>query len=81
MLPVGFEEANYTIRKPAHFDVPVWKGMDSREQDWTVSYWVPSKEDLERLNAGGGIFVKTEGISDPVIDLFTHNPFKHDPGT
>lgn len=83
MMPIDFKEANFTFIKPSNMtdeecgDLRVFKGK--YEQDGTpviISKWQPSKEDIEAINRGEGIYLSIVGHGMPPVSLFTENPFE-----
>lgn len=84
MQPVNFEGAKI-ISKPENvrdedcfsmYAMPVeitQTGEDGNELNgrmW-VEHWMPSKEDLEALNAGRGIWIQIHSIGLPPVAIFT----------
>ena len=82
MLPITFPEQNFTFTKPAGWtdeqcsDLSVYKGEYADGTPAIISYWKPSKEDLDILNNGGGIYVNILSINMPPISLDTESPFE-----
>ena len=90
MQPTNFPEANVPeIKKPDSWtdeecsSIPAWAGNTvlpgGREVHGFITYWMPTPEDLERLNNGGGIYMST--ISNKLVPamLMTENPFITEP--
>lgn len=88
MLPKTFKEANEVMRKPHGMtdercmDLPVWVGMagdsdnpDAPDMPAIISCWALSKEDLERIQKTGVIWLSIAGARMPPVSLFTENPF------
>lgn len=81
MLPVDFKEANLTFGKPADMtdeqcsSLRVWVGNNPDQFPVIISKWQPSKEDIETINKGEGIYLTVTGSSMPPVSLFTENPF------
>jgi len=81
MLPIDFKEANFTFTKPAGWtdeqcsDLRVWRGAYSDGTPGIISKWQPSKEDIEAINRGEGIYLSITGTGMPPISLFTEYPF------
>lgn len=86
MLPVTFPESNFVYTKPAGWtdeqcsDLPVWKGEAPIDEAGTkapmiISKWQPSKEDIEAINRGEGIYLSITGNGMPPVSLFTESPF------
>ena len=77
MLPVDFKEANITLTKPKGwtdeecFELRAYKGPDGDGQPCFVTVWKPSKEDLEALNAGRGVVIKTIGTGFAPMAVWT----------
>jgi hypothetical protein len=77
---VDFEGTNHAFGKPPEMTddqcgtLRVKRGIaDLAGEDFPVSTsgWKPSPEDLERLNAGGLIFLNIFGIGHPVVSVST----------
>lgn len=86
MLAVSFDQANFTFGKPADMtdeqcsSLHVWKGEAPMDDQGTlipviISKWQPSKEDIEAINRGEGIYLSITGSGMPPVSLFTENPF------
>lgn len=60
---------------PAHVMTGVAHGLeeDSHPYPFTLSYWVPSKEDIEAFQAGRGIWVRILSHRVYPMALFTLN--------
>jgi len=54
----------------------VWRGADEGGNHRIISFWKPSYEDLQALNAGGGIYLDIYSIVQPVVSLYVESPFK-----
>lgn len=89
MLPVTFDQANFTFGKPASMtdeqcaSLHVWRGQCPIDEAGTltpviISKWQPSKEDIEAINKGGAIYLSITGSGMPPVSLFTENPFIHE---
>jgi hypothetical protein len=84
MLPVNFSEANFTFTKPSSMtdeecgDLRVHKGNYSDGTPVIISKWQPSKEDIEAINRGEGVYLSIVGTGMPPVSLFTENPFNAD---
>lgn len=84
MLPHSFPEQNFTFTKPKGWtneqcsDLNVWRGNDTEGNPQIISYWKPSKEDLDALNNGGGIYLNICGSGMPPVSLQTENPFVYE---
>lgn len=89
MLPSNFPEANTSMHKPEGWtdeqcmSLPAWRGVQELSGGMTqpcfISYWKPSKKDLETLNNGGGIYLGILSPELPPAFLTTENPFKTEP--
>jgi len=81
MLPKDFTEANFTFNKPSSMtdeecaSLRVYRGNTSDGVPVIISKWQPSKEDIDAINNGEGIFVYITGTGMPPISLTTENPF------
>ena len=53
----------------------VWRGQYSDGSQGIISKWQPSKEDIEAINRGEGIFLSITGPGMPPVSIFTENPF------
>ena len=79
MLPIDFDGANLTLEKPASMtdeqctSIRAFKGMDEENSPFILTIWQPSKEDIEAINAGRPICLKTFGHFFPPVALFTFN--------
>lgn len=82
MLPVNFEEANFTFTKPVGMtdeecgDLCVHRGQYSDGTPCIISKWQPSKEDIDAINRGEAIYLSICSSGMPPVSLFTENPFK-----
>jgi hypothetical protein len=82
MLPTNFDAANIVFTKPKGWedeacgDLPVFKGNDSDGNPVIISKWQPSKEDIDAINNGQGIYLSICGTGMPPVSLFTENPFE-----
>ena len=76
MLPVNFPGA-IEIKKPVGMTdeqcSSIWAevGMDSEGFPYFCTAWKPNKEDLDALNNGGTVYVKSITNSLPPMVLFT----------
>ena len=65
MEPVRFEGMNSTYTAPDCFDLPAMaEAKDGTRQ--VTSFWKPSAEDLQVLNAGGCVGLCVRGGQPPV---------------
>lgn len=77
MLPTDFEGTNKTFTKPKGMtdeecgDLRVYQGKNDRGEPVIISAWMPSKEDIEAINAGRPIFLKILGSGMPPVELLT----------
>lgn len=82
MLPTDFPQANFTFTKPESItdeecsDLRVFKGAYPDGTPVIISKWQPSKEDIEAINRGEGIFLSITGMGMPPVCIFTENPFE-----
>ena len=65
MKPVKFEGMNCTYGAPDCFDLPTMVEEQNGHQQVT-SFWKPSAEDLQILNAGGCVGLCVRGGQPPV---------------
>lgn len=81
MLPTTFPEQNKIFVKPELmtdeqcYSLPAFKGKDANGFPVIVSKWMPSKEDIEAINRGEGIYLQITSDIHPPLCLFTENPF------
>ena len=82
MHPETFPESNTTFTKPGNMtdeqctSLSAWRGMTDDGYAVVITHWKPSYEDLQALNAGGGIYVMVfAGGQLPPMSLFTEPPF------
>jgi len=45
--------------------------FETPDGNFMISAWLPSKEELDTLNAGGSVFLKIRGVNHPVVSLTT----------
>lgn len=86
-IPVDFEQRNFVYTKPKDMtdeeclDLPVWKGEipigedNPRSFPAIISRWKFNKEDLERINETGEIWLSITGTIMPPVSIFCFNPF------
>lgn len=85
MIPVNFEGA-VEIKKPAGMTdeqcTSIWamRGTDDEGFPFFLTAWKPSYEDLQALNRGEPVFVKTIANGLPPMALFTIEPQNHPQG-
>lgn len=81
MLPKDFEQANIRFTKPKNMtdeqcgDLMVYKGIDPNGMPVLISKWQPSKEDIEAINNGEGIWLQIVSEVMPPVAVFTESPF------
>jgi hypothetical protein len=89
MLPVNFQGSNLDLNKPPEMTdeecaaVRAFKGTvperaylaieDGTEYPFILTAWMPSKEDLEALNAGRPLWLRVLSFKHPPVVLFTLN--------
>lgn len=77
MIAIDFPEANMTFTKPVGMDdseclpLKVYVGVDQNNGPYINSVWMPSKEDIEAINAGRPIVLTIIGKGMPPVSLFT----------
>lgn len=68
MMPVDFEGSNITLGKPDGWtdeqctSIRAMQGVDTNGAPYFLTKWMPSKEDIEAINAGRGFWVQTYGM-------------------
>lgn len=79
MRAIYFPESNMTFNKPTSMDdseclpLSVYVGEDKDGNPYINSVWMPSKEDLEAINAGRPIVLTILGTGMPPVSLFTYD--------
>jgi hypothetical protein len=82
MLPVEFEQCNFTFTKPSSMTdeeclpLRVFKGQDTTGVPVIISCWQFSKEDLEEIEKTGRVYLTICGTGMPPISLQTESPFE-----
>lgn len=77
MMPVDFPGTNITFTKPAGWkdeDCADLKAMVGAHDDgsyFVLTAWKPSKEDIEAINRGEPIYMKTHGAGFTPTSMFT----------
>lgn len=77
MLAIDFKGANTRLQRPLNMtdeecaEISAYTDVDAGGFPFIATYWMPSKEDLEALNAGRGIWVKVIGETTPPFGMFT----------
>ena len=77
MHPVDFEGSNITLNKPEGWtdeqcqSIKAWHGIDAVGNVGFLTAWTPSEKDLEALNAGRPLFMKTVSEGFAPVALFT----------
>lgn len=81
MLPITFPQQNKVYSKPSSmndeqcFSLPVFRGKDKNGFPVIISKWMPSKEDIEAINRGEGIYLQIVSNELPPACLYTESPF------
>jgi hypothetical protein len=82
MIPSDFPQADRIINKPFAdaldqvYDVPAFFGADAdRYKQICFIHVKPTKEDIENMIAGSGIYIKIFHPAIPAMHLQTENPF------
>ncbi len=71
MKAVQFPEQTAILTAPNCHDLPVFS-----DGEIVVSKWMPSKEDLVKINNGEGIYLLiVSGHSQPPVNLLVGSPF------
>lgn len=79
MLPTDFEGTNIILTKPDSMTdeqcmtVRAYAGEDNDGFKFLLTAWMPSKEDLEAMNAGRPIMLRVTGTSFPPLVLYTYD--------
>jgi hypothetical protein len=79
MMAVDFQESNITLGKPSDMtdeqcsSIRAQKTVTHDGFPCFLTCWMPSKEDLEALNAGRPLILMTLGEGFPPVSLFTNN--------
>lgn len=87
MMPVDFQGSNLDLNKPPEMteeecqSVRAYKGTtperaykaveDGTDYPFILTAWMPSKEDLEALNAGRPLWLRVLSFKHPPVALFT----------
>lgn len=77
-MPVDFPGTNITFTKPAGWkdedcaDLKAMVGVDEG-LPFIITAWKPSKEDIEAINRGEPIYMKTHGAGFIPTFMFTMN--------
>jgi hypothetical protein len=71
----GFEKLFKVIQSNgiAHIPPGLYAGVDQEDFPFYMTAWQPNKEDLEALNAGRPIYIKTLSKQLPPMAVFTLN--------
>lgn len=81
MIPVDFKEANFTFTKPQGWtdeqcgSLQVYRESAGGYQI-IISKWQPNKEDIEKINNGGAIYLAIHSHEMPPVSLQTESPFE-----
>lgn len=77
MMPIDFPGSNLTLTKPENMTdeqcmaIKAFTGVDTDGFAFILTLWQPSKEDIEAINAGRPICVKTMGANFSPMAIFT----------
>lgn len=77
MMPIDFEGSNLTLTKPGNMtdeqcsSIKAYKDVDDAGFPFILTVWQPSKEDIEAINAGRPICVKTVGEGFQPMAIYT----------
>jgi len=86
MIPSNFDESNCVLDKPPELTVDecdclsVFRGTDSNNFPIVISCWKLTKEELERVNKTGRIYLGVIGDTMPPVWLDGMNPFRRPHG-
>lgn len=67
----GFGQLYNLINAKAHLPPGVFAGVDQQEMPYYLTAWKPNKEDLDALNRGEPVYVRTLSTGLPPMALFT----------
>ena len=79
MFPVKLTDESRNLKKPSNWNDDV-NGPCSdlsicdiqlNDMNYMVSAWMPTEEDLQKINRGGPIYIGINGHSHPVIFVST----------
>lgn len=79
MLPIDFLGTNITFTKPAGWkdedcsDLQAFLGIGEDGNHFVLTAWKPSKEDIDAINRGEPIYMKTTGAGFIPTFMFTLN--------
>lgn len=77
MHPTDFEGTNIVLTKPQNMTdeqchpLKAFQGVDEQGFHFILTAWIPNKEDLESLQAGRPLYMKTVGQGFAPVLLFT----------
>lgn len=69
----GFDKLFKAMQMNATIPPGLYAGVDEDDFPYYMTAWQPNKEDLEALNAGRPVYVKTLSKGLPPMALFTLN--------
>lgn len=67
----GFDKLYKAIKMGATIPPALYAGVDSEDFQYYMTAWKPNKEDIEAINRGEPIYVKTISNQLPPMALFT----------
>ena len=76
-MPVHFEDSNLTLKKPRNMtdeqcsDLTAYRGVDNSGFPYILTGWMPNREDIEAINEGRPIYIKTIGEAFAPLSIFT----------
>lgn len=79
MRAIHFPEANVTLNKSdsmtdeQYMSVSAYTDIDTNGHQFYTTVWQPNKEDIDAINAGRPICIKTVGRSMPPLLPFTYD--------
>ena len=79
MLPVDFQGSNLDLNKPEDWtdeqcgSMRAWYGKAPDGTPGFITAWQPSREDLDALNRGEPLYLRTLGEGFPPTAMFTFN--------
>jgi len=81
MVPTAFDEENCVFNAPPNMDncdaLSTWKGNTKEGDPVVISWWKPTKEEMEEIKKTGRIWVIVYGVGMPPIAPVGINPFKN----
>jgi len=78
MDAIHFEQANHTLKGNGDnvSDLPCFYGKNAQDQPVIVSCFKLTKEELEKINETGVIWLHVLGSTQPPVAIDVENPFE-----